>query len=78
MNIQNCPNCGGMHFGSHECPFITAPCIVCGTQTILACSDCAIDSGGQTSVHVCVNPACRDEHEKLHADAPPTVGGMEE
>ncbi|MDB5612092.1 MAG: hypothetical protein JWP25_8992 [Bradyrhizobium sp.] len=64
MTIENCPNCGGTHFGcTYECPFTKAPCCVCGDPTILACSDCAIDSGGQTSVHVCSKGACRDEHE---------------
>jgi hypothetical protein len=25
MTIQNCPNCGGTHFGSNKCPFISEP-----------------------------------------------------
>lgn len=65
MTIQNCPDCGGTHFGSNKCPFIKAPCCVCDDPTILACSDCGIDSGGKTSVHVCVKDSCRDEHESL-------------
>jgi hypothetical protein len=46
--------------------YISAPCVICGTPTILACSDCAIDSAGTKSVHVCKNPQCRDSHEFLH------------
>lgn len=61
--IRDCPKCGGTHFGSYECPYISAPCIVCGDSTILACSDCAIDSGGKKSVHVCKKSECRDAHE---------------
>lgn len=69
MTIQDCPKCGGTHFGSHKCPFIEEPCAVCGDLTVLACSDCAINSGGRTSVHVCAKPECRDKHEALvHGD----------
>lgn len=46
MVIRNCPNCGGEHWGSTKCPYIEAPCVVCGDMTVMACSDCAIDSGG--------------------------------
>src|ERR1700688_795371 len=63
MTIQNCSICGGMHFGSNECPFIESPCVVCGDMTIMACSDCAIESGGKQSVHVCKKTECRHEHE---------------
>jgi hypothetical protein len=63
MTIQNCPTCGGTHFGSNVCPFIPAPCAICGDETILACSDCAIDSGGKRSVHVCQKSECRKLHE---------------
>ncbi len=67
MTILDCPKCGGTHYGSHECPFTLAPCVVCGDETIMACSDCAIDSGGKTSVHVCRKSECRDAHEaKTH------------
>lgn len=72
MTIQNCQKCGGTHFGSYECPYITAPCVVCGANTVLACSDCAIDSGGRESVHVCDNRECRNRHE---ASAHNTSGG---
>lgn len=65
MTIENCPNCGGTHFGSYKCPFIKAPCIVCGEPTVLACSDCAIESGGKNSIHICSKSKCRDEHEKV-------------
>lgn len=58
----NCPHCGGTHFGS-GCPFISRPCVVCGIETVLACADCAIDFGGQTSVHICERAACRQKHE---------------
>lgn len=64
MTIRGCPNCGGTHFGSIKCPYISAPCIVCGEATILACSDCAIDTG--KSVHVCEKSECRDAHEIAH------------
>jgi hypothetical protein len=26
MTIENCPNCGGTHFGSFKCPYIKEPC----------------------------------------------------
>lgn len=61
MSIENCPTCGGTHIGQNKCPFIVAPCVVCGNDTILACSDCAIETGN--SVHVCKSTECRDKHE---------------
>ena len=64
MTIKDCPNCGGTHYCSYTCPFIKAPCIVCGAETIFACSDCAIDAGGKESVHVCEKSECRDAHER--------------
>lgn len=67
MTILNCPRCGGTHYGSNGCPYIEAPCSVCGKLTILACSDCSIDSGGKRSVHVCSNSGCRDVHERQHS-----------
>ena len=70
MTIINCRNCGGDHHGSNVCPFIEAPCVVCGDMTIMACSDCAIDSGGKTSVHVCMKEKCRKRHETTHAPKP--------
>lgn len=69
MTIKDCPNCGGTHYGSMKCPYIEAPCIVCGDGTILACSDCAINSGGKSSVHVCKKPKCRKAHDKIHAES---------
>ena len=75
MTILNCQNCGGTHYGSLECPFKKAPCVICGSDTILACSDCAINSGGKTSVHVCEKAECRDAHEQ--ADHPMTEPKME-
>ena len=73
MNIFNCPNCGGTHYGSVKCPYINEPCVVCGDGTILACSDCAIDY--HRSVHVCKKPECRDAHES--AVHPQTLLGSE-
>lgn len=67
MSIRNCPNCGGTHIGSLKCPFISSPCVVCGTDTVMACSDCAIDTG--KSVHVCGKPDCLRQHEALHDKA---------
>lgn len=67
MAIENCPICGGTHYGSIKCPYRAAPCVVCGDQTIYACSDCAIDTG--KPVHVCERPECRDTHEKNHPAA---------
>ena len=66
---KNCPNCGGIHFGTRfdNCPFVKAACVVCGDDTIYACSDCRIDTG--QSVHVCADPRCQQEHEKLHPNA---------
>ena len=67
MTIEDCANCGGTHYGSYECPYNPAePCTVCGAPTIYACSDCAIDSGGKETVHVCGKPTCRDTHDKIH------------
>lgn len=63
MTIKNCPNCGGMHFGHTKCPYIPAPCVICGSVTVLACADCGIESGGRSSVHVCEKRGCRDAHE---------------
>lgn len=64
-----CANCGGIHYGSpsNHCPYTKAPCVVCKTMTIWACSDCAIDSGGKESVHVCEKVECQRKHEKKHA-----------
>lgn len=61
MDIRNCPNCGGDHYGSIKCPYIKAPCVVCGDGTVTACADCAIERRG--SVHVCSKTECRDRHE---------------
>lgn len=66
MTILNCPICKGNHFGSIKCPFILKPCIICKVETILACSDCAINSGGKLSIHICENSKCRKEHEINH------------
>ncbi len=63
MTIKDCPNCGGTHYGSNKCPYTSAPCVVCGVETIFACSDCAIESGGHDGVHVCVKTECQDAHE---------------
>ena len=41
-----------------------APCVICGTMTVWACSDCAIDGKGR--VHICV--ACQRDHEKEHPE----------
>lgn len=46
--------------------FVLSPYTVCGEETTLACSDCAIDSGGVNRVHVCSKPECRDRHEAEH------------
>lgn len=70
-----CPNCGGMHFGTFGCPYIKAPCVVCGADTVLACADCGINSGGKSVPHVCSNSACRDQHEATHAAQPDTDKG---
>jgi hypothetical protein len=67
MTIRDCPQCGGTHFGSNKCPYTLAPCVVCGAQTIYACSDCAIDSGGERRVHICERGECQLAHEKLHS-----------
>lgn len=37
-------------------------CHVCGDQTLLACSDCAINFAAV--VYVCEKTECRDEHER--------------
>lgn len=75
MSITDCPRCGGTHYGSTECPYIEAPCVVCGEPTIMACADCSIESGGTKSVYVCSKPACRDEHERLNPQHPKTGYG---
>lgn len=68
--VGDCPNCGGTHFGSFKCPFTKSPCVICGEDTIMACSDCAIETG--KSVHVCTKPGCRDEHEsRTHGQTAP-------
>ncbi len=65
MTIENCGNCGGTHYGSLKCPYISAPCIICGDETILACSDCAINAGGTQSTHVCKKVDCQNAHEQV-------------
>lgn len=69
MTIENCAHCGGTHIGSNKCPFIEEPCVICGDATVMACSDCAIDSWGRNSVHVCKKRECRERHE-ITAHAP--------
>jgi hypothetical protein len=71
LSIVNCPNCGGTHYGSLRCPFQSAPCVVCKTPTIYACSDCAIDTAGTVRVHVCEKPDCQRKHEELHPESQP-------
>ena len=78
MTIENWDNCCGTHFGSNECPYIFAPCIICGAETIYACSDCAINSRGKQTVHVCGRAECQNKHErethnpsKTHSPASP-------
>jgi hypothetical protein len=75
MTITNCLRCGGTHFGSNECPYIELPCVVCGKPTIMACADCSIENGGAKSVHVCADPKCRGEHERLNPQHPKTGYG---
>lgn len=68
---QTCKDCGGLHFGSGRCPYLerTGPCAICETETVYACSDCAIDFKGRV-VRVCTNPDCRDKHEaNVHGSA---------
>ena len=77
MTIRNCPKCGGNHFGTFECPYILSPCVICGVDTILACSDCAIGSS-KPSVHVCNKSGCRDRHEREAHATPPAPGSGEE
>ena len=70
MTIKDCPTCGGTHYGVIKCPYILAPCVICGAPTIYACSDCAIDAAGRASVHVCSQSGCMDAHEaQAHAPA---------
>lgn len=67
MTIKDCSACGGTHYGSYKCPFLV-PCVVCGDETVMRCSDCSIDSGGRARIAVCTKSECRDEHEKIHPD----------
>jgi len=60
MVIKNCPKCGENH-ETEKCPYVFAPCVICGSTTFLACADCAIDG---KSVHVCNKGSCRDQHEQ--------------
>lgn len=79
MTIKDCPNCGGTHFGTFECPFTSAPCVVCSAPTVMACSDCAIE--GKGSVHICARSECRDEHERQnqqHAASRPRLYTLDE
>jgi len=69
MTVTNCSNCGGIHYGVFECPYRSSPCVVCGSTTIWACSDCAIDG---RPTHVCERPVCQDAHENsVHAEGRP-------
>lgn len=66
--MVDCPNCGGIHYGSPSCPYTVLPCIICKTPTIWACSDCAI---GGSRIHICGNPSCRQKHEHVvHKEQP--------
>ena len=58
---EPCKDCGGLHFGSARCPYLerTGPCEICDTDTVYACSDCAIDFKGRV-VRVCTNPNFAD------------------
>jgi len=42
-----------------------SPCVICGDNTPLACSDCRIDTG--KSVHVCSRSVCRRKHEETYS-----------
>lgn len=67
--MATCATCGGEHFpDTGRCPFTLAPCVVCGTPTIWACSDCAIE--GKGSVHICNHEPCRDQHEHENPQHP--------
>jgi hypothetical protein len=50
--------------------YIYAPCVVCGNETVFACSDCAIEAG--KSVHVCSRLECRYRHEHDNPQHPIT------
>ena len=41
---------------------MAGPCVVCGSEAELCCSDCGIEQRG--FVHVCSTSACRDAHEE--------------
>jgi len=58
---MNCPHCDETMHSAEECPYTKGVCIICGDDTIWACSDCAVDTG--KSVHVCKKTDCRDTHE---------------
>lgn len=68
MIIENCPSCGGTHYGSLKCPFTPLPCVVCGTPTFMACSDCAIE--GKGAIHICDHRPCREEHDRQNPQHP--------
>ena len=71
MTIKDCPTCGGTHYGINKCPYVLAPCVICGAPTIYACSDCAIYAAGLASTHVCPHPECQDIHEnQCHINDP--------
>lgn len=71
--VENCPNCGGTHFGSIDCPYLEKnmgePCEVCGERTNYCCADCRIDGAGK--VYVCFRDACRTAHEVKHKPTTP-------
>jgi hypothetical protein len=44
------------------------PCSVCGRDTVMCCSDCAIERGA--TVYVCPRFDCMDKHEKANPQHP--------
>jgi hypothetical protein len=50
--------------GAARWPPSVRQCTICNHTTVLACSDCKIDTG--TTVYVCPHPECRRAHERTH------------
>lgn len=47
---------------TYEPHIVTQQCHICGSSTLMCCSDCAINFSAK--VYVCSKPSCRDEHQR--------------
>jgi hypothetical protein len=46
MTIKDCPNCGGTHYGSMQCPFTSTPCVICFSTLAQQCKNYPANPNG--------------------------------